>query len=139
MAAVMLTDQPAPPRRLPAGTRHDRSHLRLVAVRSAEVGPAPRPRVSAATFRRRRLGALLGVVAVVFMVGRAGAALGSGSPAAPGRSAPVERYVVRSGDTLWSAARHLAPGSDPREVIDALTKVRGDGPLMPGEVLRWQR
>ncbi|MGZ6979877.1 MAG: hypothetical protein ACXVJW_17340, partial [Acidimicrobiia bacterium] len=43
------------------------------------------------------------------------------------------------GDSLWSAAHHLAPGSDPREVIDALTKVRGDGPLRPGEILRWQR
>jgi len=33
----------------------------------------------------------------------------------------------------------MAPDADPREVVDALTDARGDGPLMPGEVLRWQR
>jgi hypothetical protein len=142
MAAVMITDQPAALPRHRAGTRHDRSHLRLVAVPAAPSPGVRRPavpRVSPATFRRRRLAALLGVVAVVFMVGRAGAALGGESSlATSGRAAPVERYVVQSGDTLWSAAHHLAPGSDPREVIDTLTKVRGNGPLMPGEVLRWQ-
>jgi nucleoid-associated protein YgaU len=139
MAAVMITDQPAT---LPAhrgGTRHDRSHLRLVAT-----APAPRvrpaaPRASAATFRRRRLVALLGVVAVVFMVGKAGAALGGESLATPGRAPSVTRYVVQPGDTLWSAAHRLSPDSDPREVIDALSKVRGTGPLQPGEVLRWQQ
>lgn len=141
MAAVMITDQAAPTRRHQAGIRHDGSHLRLVAVPAAPspgVRSVATSRVSPATFRRRRLAVLLGVVAVVFMVGRAGAALGGGSLATPGRGAPVERYVVQPGDTLWSAAHHLAPRSDPREVIDALTQVRGNGPLMPGEVLSWQ-
>ncbi len=140
MAAVMITDPPAALPSHQAGTRHDRSHLRLVAA-----DPTPgvrRPavhRVSPATFRRRRLAALLGVVAVVFMVGRAGAALGGESLATPGRAPSVTRYVVQPGDTLWSVAHRLSPESDPREVIDTLTKVRGDGPLMPGEELRWQR
>jgi nucleoid-associated protein YgaU len=138
MAAVMITDRPAPPRTHadPAGPRRPR--LRVVAAPT----PAPRvapARVSAAPFRRRRLGALVGVAAVVFMAGRAGAALGSDSLAAPGRGPSVTRYVVHSGDTLWSAARHLAPGADPREVVDALMQARGDRALMPGEVLRWQR
>ena len=61
------------------------------------------------------------------MAGRAGAALGSDSLAAPGRGPSVTRYVVHSGDTLWSAAHHLAPGADPREVVDALIDARGDG------------
>jgi hypothetical protein len=78
-------------------------------------------------------------VAVVLVAGRAGAALGSDSLAAPERGPSVTRYVVHSGDTLWSAAQHLAPGADRREVMDALIDARGDGPLMPGEVLRWQR
>jgi hypothetical protein len=106
--------------------------------------PPPRvrrtaPRVSPTTFRRRRIGALVGLAAVVFVAGRAGAALGSESLAAPERGPSVTRYVVHSGDTLWSAARHLAPDEDPREIVQALTESRGDGPLMPGEVLRWQR
>jgi hypothetical protein len=79
------------------------------------------------------------VVAVVFVGGRAGAVLGSDSLVAPEHGPSVTRYVVHTGDTLWSAAHHLAPDADPREVVDALTHARGDGPLMPGEVLRWQR
>ena len=82
--------------------------------------------------------ALLGVVAVVIMAGQAGAALGSPSLEAPERGPSVTRYVVQPGDSLWTAARHLAPGTDPREVVDALARARGSGPLMPGEVLRWQ-
>ena len=113
--------------------------MRLVAVPNAAPGVRPAARVSPATFRRRRLCALLGVVAVVIMAGQAGAALGSPSLATPERAPSVNRYVVHAGDTLWSAAAHLAPGSDPREVVDALTRVRGKGQLMPGEILVWQR
>ena len=138
MAAVMITDRPAPPRTHAESAGPRRPRLRVV-----EPTPAPRvrpaPRVSAATFRRRRLGALVGVVAVVFVAGRAGAVLGSDPLIAPEHGPSVTRYVVHSGDTLWSAAHHLAPDADPREVVDALTDARGDGPLMPGEVLRWQR
>ena len=138
MAAVMITDQPAPPRRHVTGTGPRRPAAPRRRPGPRPVGPAG-TRVSAATFRRRRLGALVGVAAVVLMAGRAGAALGSNTLAAPGRGPSVTRYVVHSGDTLWSAAHHLAPDADPREVVDALTDARGDGALMPGEVLRWQR
>ncbi len=94
---------------------------------------------SPATFRRRRLVALLGLVAALAIVGQAGAALGGPSLGAPTRSAAVHRYVARDGDSLWVAAARLAPDEDPRAVVDALVHARGNGPLMPGEVLRWQR
>ena len=140
MAAVMITEAPAAPRSRRSTPRTPRAQrVRLVAVPNAAPGVRPAAQVSPATFRRRRLCALLGVVAVVIMAGQAGAALGSPSLATPERAPSVNRYVVHAGDTLWSAAAHLAPGSDPREVVDALTRVRGKGPLMPGEVLRWQR
>jgi nucleoid-associated protein YgaU len=138
MAAVMITDQPAPPHRHATGTGPRRNGARLVAVPDPAPRVRPAARVSAATFRRRRLGVLVGVAAVVILAGRAGAALGSDSLAAPGRGPSVTRYVVHSGDTLWSAAHHLAPEADPREVVDALVDARGNGALMPGEVLRWQ-
>jgi nucleoid-associated protein YgaU len=139
MAAVMITDQPARPRRHVTGTGPRRPGARLVAVPDPTPRVRPTARASAATFRRRRLGALVGVAAVVFVAGRAGAALGSEPLAAPGRGPSVTRYVVHGGDTLWSAAHHLAPDADPREVVDALIEARGGGALMPGEVLRWQR
>jgi hypothetical protein len=108
-------------------------------ARDPAPGVRPAPRVSAATYRRRRFGVLVAAVAVVVMAGRAGAALGGGSLAVPERAPSVARHVVQPGDSLWSAAHELAPDADPREVVDQLIDARGDGPLMPGEVLRWQR
>jgi Tfp pilus assembly protein FimV len=45
--------------------------------------------------------------------------------------------VVEPGDTLWSIAKRLAPGADPRQVVDALVKARGTTALVPGESLTW--
>ena len=41
----------------------------------------------------------------------------------PDRPAPRVTYVVEPGDTLWSIARRVAPGRDPRPVVDALIEV----------------
>ena len=150
MAAVMIAEHPAPPRGVlpepsfpepslpepsfPAG--HGLG-LRVVADPTPRV-LTTRP-VTPATFRRRRVGVLIGMVVVVVVAGRMGAALGGESLAAPGRAPSVVRYVAQGGDSLWTAAHRLAPDHDPREVVDALVQVRGNGPLMPGEVLRWPR
>lgn len=47
-------------------------------------------------------------------------------------------YVVRPGDTLWSIAERLRPGSDPRPLVDAIARVNGvsAGGLVPGQSLR---
>ena len=46
-------------------------------------------------------------------------------------------YVVREGDTLWSIARGLSPGSDPRPIVDLLSATNGvdAGRLVPGQTL----
>ena len=46
--------------------------------------------------------------------------------------------VVRSGDTLWSIARDVAPEEDPRAVIDAIVELNGldSVDLLPGAELR---
>ncbi len=145
MAAVMIAEQPATPRsRVPASgvpasgvPASGVFRLSIVADSSPRIPTARR--VTPATFRRRRLGVLIGMVVVVVVAGRAGAALGSESLAAPGRAPSVVRYVAQGGDSLWTVAHRLAPDHDPREVVDALVHARGNGPLMPGEVLRWQR
>jgi hypothetical protein len=46
-------------------------------------------------------------------------------------------YVVREGDTLWSIARRLSPGGDPRPVVDELATTNGvdAGSIVPGQTL----
>ncbi len=99
----------------------------------------PQRRVSAATFRPRRLAVALVAAVVVLSAGRAGAVLGSPPPAAPERRPSVTRYVVRPGDSLWSVAHQVAPRDDARPVVDALEHVRHGAPLLPGETIIWQR
>ena len=67
----------------------------------------------------------------------AGAALGGTTTTASERSPHVTSVIVRPGDTLWSIARRVAPKSDPRGVVDALSAQRGSADLTPGEVVRW--
>ena len=138
MAALMTTPSPEP--RCPTGAESRSAHLTLVPTSVAGVGRPPR--VSAATYRRRRivfaLGAALMTVLVVLVAGQAGAALGSTPLEAPGRPPAVTRYVVRSGDSLWSVARRVAPDRDPRPVVDALAEARQGSPLLPGETITWQ-
>jgi nucleoid-associated protein YgaU len=99
----------------------------------------------ATRLRRRRLAALsvavasLGagslVVQEVASLTRAGATEGP-QPLEIGPE-PVAggRYVVRPGDTLWSIALEIAPGSDPRPVVHALRAANGDVALEVGQVL----
>jgi Tfp pilus assembly protein FimV len=49
---------------------------------------------------------------------------------------PHALYVVRSGDTLWSIARQLSPGDDPRQVVDRLVQLNGGVGLRVGQRLR---
>jgi LysM repeat protein len=51
---------------------------------------------------------------------------------------PATTYVVRPGDTLWSIAVGSAPGSDPREVVDAIARANhvDAGQLIPGQELQ---
>ncbi|MGZ8627732.1 MAG: LysM peptidoglycan-binding domain-containing protein [Actinomycetota bacterium] len=46
-------------------------------------------------------------------------------------------YVVRGGDTLWSIAEGMAPGRDPRLIVDAISSINGvdAGSLVPGQTL----
>ncbi len=77
---------------------------------------------------------VLAVVLVVaaFLVVVPGLARGNG----PDRPAPQVTYVVEPGDTLWSIARRVAPGRDPRPVVDGLIKANDlRGGLQAGQEL----
>lgn len=84
--------------------------------------------------RRRRIALLATLVlgAVGWTV--PAAALGG---TGPDEARPIGRYVVRTGDTLWSIAERLAPGEDPRPLVDALQGANGvdAGSLVPGQTL----
>lgn len=129
MAAVMITTEPRAERRLPAATTTTR--LRLVPP------PPARRRRAAAVYRRRRFVAVLLAFGIVLVAGRAGGALGGSSLATPESRPSVTEYIVQPGDTLWEIAAVLAPERDPRTVVDALTKARGNGPLEVGERITW--
>jgi len=47
----------------------------------------------------------------------------------------VQRVVVEPGDSLWSIAQRVAPGQDPRAVVDQLAARLGSTTLAPGETL----
>lgn len=61
-------------------------------------------------------------------------ALGGGREAIP---TARTSYLVRDGDTLWSIAERLAPGDDPRPLVDAIATANGveAGALVPGSTL----
>ena len=69
----------------------------------------------ARTYRRRRLGAVLLVVAISYAV-----YVGSTASAEPAYSS----YTVAPGDTLWSIAKtHYPPSEDPRPRIKAIQDI----------------
>jgi hypothetical protein len=127
MAAVLLEPFPLDPAR----PRHPVGAYRQPGSRSAR-----RP-ARAVLRRRRQLAALVGL-GLVLTVARAGAALEGSSLANPERLPHVRTVVVEPGDSLWSIAGRVAPGSDPRNVVDAIVDARGgNAAVNPGERITW--
>jgi Tfp pilus assembly protein FimV len=80
--------------------------------------------------RARALAIVL--VVAVFLLVAPGLARGDG----PDRPPPRVTYVVEPGDTLWSIARRVAPGRDPRPVVDGLIEANDlRGGLQAGQEL----
>jgi len=144
MAAVMTTTYPTSHLDV-ADVEHEMgptTQLRLVRPVVAADRAHPRRRVSRAAYVRRRLSVAVLAIAVVLLTAQAGAALGGSSSEAPGRAPTVasstRSTVVRPGDSLWSLAERLAPGDDPRPVVDALREARRGEALLVGETVRWE-
>jgi hypothetical protein len=75
---------------------------------------------------------LASVLVVAVLLVAPGLARGVG----PDRPAPRVTYVVQPGDTLWSIARRVAPGQDPRPVVDRLIEANDvRGGLQTGQEL----
>lgn len=82
---------------------------------------APRTRLRLTVRGRRVLAALVAVPAVT---GLAAAIIGGGSALASREDGAdvgsFETVTVLSGESLWGIAQQVAPGHDPRDVVDAI-------------------
>lgn len=96
------------------------------------------------TARGRRVLTVLAAVPAAAALGVAvlsGALLsGGGAVASSDAGAPAGTYetvTVLPGDSLWSIAEDVAPGHDPRDVVDALMNLNalGSGALDAGQSL----
>jgi len=72
---------------------------------------------------------------IAFSLGRASssdASRGAGRPASPRPTT-----VVQPGDTLWSIARRIEPGADPRVMVDRIARLNdlGGRPIQSGQQL----
>ncbi|MGZ5328431.1 MAG: LysM peptidoglycan-binding domain-containing protein [Actinomycetota bacterium] len=88
--------------------------------------------------RRRRVTLALVVVGLAAIVsGPVANAVGPRGPDDGMEPVAHRTYVVRDGDTLWSIATRVAPGGDPRPMVDAI-EAENDvaaGALVPGMTL----
>ena len=115
---------------------------RLALVGEPRAAGRRSPRTTRATYRRRRIVAVVLALGIVVAVGKAGVALGGAplvTPERPPASSTLTSFVVRPGDSLWTIAQRIAPGADPRPIVDALARDRGNAPLRPGETIDWRR
>jgi Tfp pilus assembly protein FimV len=87
--------------------------------------PAPRTTRLRLTVRGRRILAALAAMPAIVALGLAvisgGSALAARDAGAP--PASFATLTVAAGDSLWSIAEEVAPGADPRDVVDAIVRL----------------
>lgn len=108
-----------------------------IAVTASSIRPAASVTRLRLTARGRRV--LVALAALPLALGLAFAALSGGSAYAGGEQVATsfETVTVMPGDSLWTLAEEIAPGADPREVVEALQELNllGGGVLMVGDEL----
>ncbi len=113
-----------------AGVREGRPHLHLVPTGRDVAGPAD---------VRGWLVTLAAIALVVLVaVGAVAAGRGAFADAVPDASVPAASSATITalpGDTLWSIARRLQPGTDVRALVDELVALNGTSLVAGQEVL----
>jgi hypothetical protein len=106
-----------------------------VATSAPTLRPVRRPREAPEVYRRRRTVALglLALVVVGLWLGVHSLLVPSGSTLGSTRSAAVQVWTVKPGDTLWSIALSVHPKGDIRPLADALSAEVHGQPLVVGE------
>ena len=115
-----------------AWDRHDervgrRQPLALVTA------PPSRRRPQAAVYRRRRLVALLVVLALAAVALQAVVSVTRASASAGVATVAPVVLVAEPGDSYWSLAAELHSAGDIRSVVDALVDANGGRDLRPGD------
>lgn len=110
--------------------RTDRPHLQLVPTGDDVVEPVD----------VRDLLVTLAAVVVAVLVMVAAVAVGRGAfadvvPEAPASAASGATVVAQPGDTMWTIARRVQPGTDVRALVDELVALNGTA-LQPGQEVR---
>jgi len=90
-------------------------------VRAAQQARVQSPGATHVTRRGRAilLVLLVALLYAAFAVGRANSEAAVRTDAAP----ELVQVTVQQGDTLWAVARRLAPGQDPRPVVEQLRRL----------------
>lgn len=86
----------------------------------------------------RKPGAVVRLAAALAVIGLLAAiwAVPIGGASASQSRVSERVYVVRPGDTLWSLAKKLEPGRDPRALMDQLIAETGSPVIHPGQRIR---
>lgn len=116
----------------PARTHSKVSHLRLMPTPAA----IQLPKVSAATYRRRRLVAMaaIALVGALAFGALSGTQAEAGSANSSADNSP--RFVIaKHGDTLWAIARSVAPEGNIAELVEQLVLLNGDA-IQAGQQVR---
>jgi hypothetical protein len=116
----------------------DRPSLRVI---RGGLDPASRSGLDRLVVDRDLLAVIAGLMLVFggLLAVRSAQAASAGPTTAAVTVAPAvigeSTIVVRDGDTLWAIAEDLAPGRDPRPIVDALADRNGGTALQSGDVL----
>ena len=103
-------------------------------ARRAAGRPSRDPRPVRLTRRGRLVAFAASVAALVAMVVGAGQVAGASGDAESPQASVV---VVQAGETLWGIAQEVAPGSDPRGVVQQIRQMNdlGTAPIVPGQAI----
>jgi hypothetical protein len=86
---------------------------------------------------KRGRAVLLSLICTPLVIAALAIGINSGGATATNSAAPLKSVTVSSGETLWQLARHVAPNSDPRDVVSDIMNVNQltTANLYPGERL----
>jgi len=106
-------------------------------TRDRRAMPAATTASPARLTRRGRVVVVLVLAALTLLAFSVGRATTSDATRGGAAATPRPTTVVQPGDTLWSISRRIAPGADPRRMVERLSSLNdlGGRPIQAGQRL----